>query len=390
MTFNIPTNKVEKLEKIIKRYQKKGANIQFDILEDVVEKGTLFINDPRTCKQTTKPISVKCKKVFVNGQYKINGWCFVGTIQFADNGNIIRLADICFEGLIPEKYRHTKNVCEHCGTIRNRKDTYLIYNQETNEYKQVGKNCLMEYTNGLNADECAEIMSCLDQVETLGELNMYEDDFFAYRGCGCACEETKNILPYAYGLVKSKGCVKGQELSDFYFHNLPQNIWEEQFGDIKLASDDEIKEIMQYANENIESNNDYLRNCALVWTNRYCEYRDFGLMVSFVNTFLKENARQKSLKADKNNSYVGKVGDRITIKVKSARVLYICDNSMYSYYANDSYAMEIIDTEGHTYFWKASTNNFGEGDTITATIKGYKDYKGLKQTILTRGKVVRQ
>ena len=49
--------------------------------------------------------------------------------------------------------------------------------------------------------------------------------------------------------------------------------------------------------------------------------------------------------------------------------------------------MEIIDTEGHTYKWSASTNIIGEGYTIVATVKSHYDYKGIKQTVITRGKV---
>ena len=52
---------------------------------------------------------------------------------------------------------------------------------------------------------------------------------------------------------------------------------------------------------------------------------------------------------------------------------------------------EIIDAQGYTYIWST-----GEPDleskvrkisSISATIKGYREYKGTKQTVITLGKI---
>ena len=397
MKYSIPTNKLEKLEKIIKKYQKKGADITFAIGNKVIEQGTLFVNDDRTHKQYSMPIDVECYEVEVEGSYVISGWQFVGTIDFTENGNIIRLSNSAYKGLVPEKYRHTPRICEHCGTIRNRKDTYLIMSDE-GEFKQVGSSCLLEYTKGLDANTCASIMSCLDQVKTLSNKDY---DFESFKGngfssTGMGVGNTQALKALAIGLVKKQGytrmqdgCGTASDLSNLFFHTLPSDMEEDLFGDVTPASEEEVKAIDEYAKDYFESNNEYMRNASLAWSRRCIEYKDFGLISSFVNTYLKDMQKRQEMSTARVNEHVGNIGDRITFKVAFARVLFVKDNSYYSYYSGASKVWEIIDTDGHTFKWSASfSTEIKPNDTITATVKDHAEYKGLKQTVITRGKVI--
>ena len=396
MKYSIPTSKLEKLEKIIKKYQKKGAFITFQIGNKVTEKGTLYINDDVHHVCNTTKIDVECVEVFVEGTYVVNGWQFVGTIEFTENGNIIRLADSSFEGKVPLKYLHTQKICEHCGKIRNRKDTYLVCNTE-GEFKQVGSSCLLDYTKGLDADECASIMSCLDQVMTLTNKDY---DFKSFMGngfssTGLGVDNTEALKALAIGLVKTHGYKRmedgvgtASDLSSLFFHSFPFDIEEQLYSDVKSASEEEVKKIDEYAKDYFESSNEYMRNASLAWCKKSIEYRDFGLIASFANTYLKDMQRKQEMSINRVNEYVGNVGDKVTFKVASARVLFVKDNSLYSYYASASKVWEIVDTEGHTFKWSASySTEIRPNDTITATVKDHTEYKGLKQSIITRGKV---
>lgn len=400
MKYSIPTTKLEKLEKIIKKYQKKGAHITFQIGNKVTEDGTLFINDAIHHTSYTESIKVECVEVFVEGTYAINDWQFVGTIEFTENGNIIRLADSSFEGKIPVKYLHTPKICEHCGTIRNRKDTYLIYSAE-GEFKQVGSSCLLEYTRGLDANECASIMSCLDQVKTLTnrdyDFSEFKGNGFSYTGLGIG--NTELVKKTALGLVKRHGYTRVEngngtavDLSCMLFHNLSDDVYNDLYGDVVLATDEEVKNIDEYAKDYFNSTNDYMRNASLAWCKKSIEYRDFGLIASFANTYLKDMQKRQEMSINRVNEYVGNVGDKVTFKVASARVLFIKDNSYYSYYAGASKVWEIVDTEGHTFKWSASfSTEIKSNDTITATVKAHSEYEklNLKQTIITRGKIIK-
>lgn len=435
MLYSIPVNRVEKLEKLIKKYQKKGANLSFEVRGDVVEEGTLRIQDPISHTEKCVSIKVACKEVFVDGSYQINGWSFVGVIDFTKNDNIIRLADDSFSGKIPMKYYSTPKICEHCGTIRNRKDTYLIYNEENNEWKQVGSTCLLEYTLGMDADMCASIMSCLDKVKNLGDMDFIRDEFFGngYDSMGCGVEPT-SLKRHAIALVKRYGYNKmfqGQgtaaDLSNFYFKEGVEN-WDALFGSLTLASKEEVKEIDDYANAYLNKVKDamkvavetkdnslylslvntYMYNASLTWLKSFVEYRDFGLISSFVNTFLKEVKKAADNSAKANSQYQGNVGDRITIKINRVKSLYY--KPSYSYYGAGTTVYELLDTNNNVYIWSTTdsldsyfghncswedangnTYSFMDKDgaiTIKATVKEHKEYKGIKQTVITRGKVL--
>lgn len=396
MKYSIPVPRIEKLQKIIAKYQRKGANITLELGGFVTLDGVVSICDKQTHTYHDAQVKVKCQEVFVDGKYIIEDWQFVGTIQFTQNGNIIRLADSSFEGMVPEKYLHTPQVCEHCNTIRNRKDTYLIYNIKTNEFKQVGSKCLLDYTKGLDADECASIMSCLNQMVELGNLECNDDEFFGFKassGFGCG-SDVKN---HALALVKAKGykgscfsCPSYIDLSNFYFkQQRQQDWWKKEYGSIQLATKEEVEAVDEFARQHINDGMGYMRNASLAWLSDCIEYRDFGLICSFANTYLKEVEKAELRKQEAmalDNSWVGNIGDRITIKVAKARPLYYKDNSHKSYYACETTVYKIIDDKGHTFKWSTS-HDVEEGDTIVATVKEHATWKDLKQTVITRGTI---
>ena len=427
MWYSIPVSKLAKLEKIIAKYQKKGANLTFTIGEDVVEDGTLFVTDYVNHYSYNMPIKVACKKVFVDGSYQYNGWSFVGTVEFTDNGNIIRLADSSFEGKVPAKYLHTKKICEHCGTIRNRKDTYLIYNAEQDKFMQVGSSCLLDYTMGMDANMCAEMMACFNRVKEISDRDFSDSDFCGngYDSTGCGMNRD-TILPVAYAYVKQYGYQRmfegkgtAHDVLIMLWHGMHDEEMIKRYESLKMPSDEELKaidtvaqnyinQVMANAEKHIYNYNEYMYNASLAWLKSEIEYRDFGLVASFVNSCLKQFAKD-SEKKQRNNEWVGNVGDRITIKVASARVLYTRDNSWKSYYAGCSYVNEIIDKDGHVYIWSSSEvvdmyiddkihfeddegklHSFKDKDgyiTIVATVKSHSEYKGVKQTVITRGKI---
>ena len=428
MKYSIPLNKLEKLEKIIRRYQKKGANIIFNVGDEVIEDATLTVEDTINHCLKSFPIKVTCKEVFVDGVYVINDWEFVGTIEFTELGNIIRVVDSSFEGMIPEKYLHTPKICEHCGKIRNRKDTYLIFNTMTAEFKQVGSTCLLDYTKGLDANECASIMACLDKVSTLADKDCFADEFFGNGYDSTSYGYSREvILPLVYAYVSKYGyermndgkgtaqdvkiCVLkdwnllGEEMSKFY---------ENRYNSLVMPSDEEMNAIDEFAKAHLEDNFGYMRNASIAWLKKSVEYRDFGLVASFVATYKKEMKKQELQNAkiaDSSNEWVGNVGDRITIKVASIRCLWSnCVEVAWHTYA-ETFFYEIKDEEGHTFTWKSSKNlevRYEENTVmrgscpieetkvlevkpleIVATVKEHSSFRGLKQTVLTRGKVTK-
>jgi hypothetical protein len=104
----------------------------------------------------------------VEGTAIVSGWEFVATLEHTPDGNIVRTYNNDFN--IPERYLTSKSVCEHCGTNRKRKDTYLVRNVETMEYKQVGKSCLRDYTKGMSAEFVSTFWSAFDTFKEFSAM----------------------------------------------------------------------------------------------------------------------------------------------------------------------------------------------------------------------------
>ena len=100
---------------------------------------------------------------------------------------------------------------------------------------------------------------------------------------------------------------------------------------------------------------------------------------------------------DHISEYVGNVGEKITVDV-SVKGIYSFETH-YSYYGETSYIYKFEDKNGNIYTWKTAGcldkkvgNRLvpiqeGEDCTITGTIKDHKEYKGEKETVLTRVKL---
>lgn len=376
--YHIPVDNIKELTKRIKHIQNKGADITFNIGKEVVEEHEL---------NSGAKIAVKCYEVEVEGQYKINDWSFVATIEHSDAGNIIRSINSSLEGKIPAKYRTVGQECEHCHQIRNRKDTFLIHNDKTDEFKQVGRTCLRGYTGGLDAERCAQFVDVFNYLFELEHPKEF-GDFNGFLG-GSVSLSTESIKKTVFGYVKSYGYVSkesAQELSQILF-GVGGNE-----KSVKDATDEEVAEMNAWV-ETVNTNSDYMWNAKTAWTKSSTDYRDVALLASFVKVFLKAKSDIAKRMQDKNNEYVGNVGDRITIKdIKSVRILYTKEGSRYAYNAPSAYVHEIVDGQGHVYVWSSTTffiDDFNDGKLkeIVATVKTHQEYKGLKQTVITRGKI---
>lgn len=379
MVYNIPITHLDRLEKQVQRIRNKGASVVFDVGPEI------YIEDSKL-----PGVFHKCRQVDVEGSYRVNGWDFVATIEHAGDRNIIRAVN---DGLLqdmPDYYLTCSRECEHCHKIRDRKDTYLIRNTSTGEWKQVGRTCLLDYTQGLDAETCALLASFVDSCRDI-QTEGGEDEFLkgGYKRPASDYVSGLAAKKVAYKWVQDHGYIKDGVTTQAVAHQIYENPHAEE------ASDQEIEAVDAWV-QTLPDNNAYFWNAKAAWERPYLEARDLGLISSLISVYFKQQAEQARREAearrnaaDPSNITVGQVGDRITIKAKQARILYTKDNGYKSYYAPNSYVWEIIDEEGHTFIWSASTNDIQAGDTITATVKEFKEFRGRKQTVITRGKVER-
>ena len=95
--------------------------------------------------------------------------------------------------------------------------------------------------------------------------------------------------------------------------------------------------------------------------------------------------RNKNQHIEITNEYVGEVGCKLEdVKVDSFKLVSMFDNTY-----GTTYLYSFIDTEGHTYIWYASKfiANPEKVTAISGRVKDHSEYRGIKQTVLTRCKV---
>ena len=381
--FKIYEGNIDRLEQKITRIQNKCKKFGCEFHYDRVGEEYREYVDDNKIKYLKKFIIVEAE-----GTAKINGWEFVGTIEHLPEQNIIRNIK---EIEIPERYRHTECVCEHCNIKRSRKDTYLVHNLETNEFKQVGSSCLCDFTGGLDAELVASYVALFDELiegEAPGAAHgeMYYDlqevvatAIVAINQCGyvksdpMAGENQTKVRVYDYMMGKSK--------------ERPVN-----FSELYDAAQPEAETIINYYRDlEIEGNNDYLQNLKAYAISGVATTRDFGYIVSMVPSYRRDieraelnRKREEARKAQADASeYYGEIGQRVELSFDKAELV-----TSYSTAYGTNCIYKFIDAEGRVFIW--STGNGIHTDLaikLKGTIKAHNEYRGIKQTELTRCKV---
>lgn len=392
MTYSIYEGNMERLEKKMVRIQNKckkyGCDFHFAVVGEEfkeIETGEYDDNgDPITV--TTRFVLVEAEGVAI-----VNGWQFVASLEHTENGNIINKA---IEVEVPERYYTGSPICEHCGN-KKIKYAYIVMNTETGEFKEVGRSCLKDFTVGMSAEGVAQYTSIFNELIE-GEAPT----------AGHNCEryiEVAEYLKYAAETIRHFGYVKSGEADstrdraeDFYCYDAGwiqgdarRKKLRNLMADINFNKDSEestkmVADAMAWLNSQEESNN-YMHNlktaCGLKWT----KFRNLGIICSLFPTFNKDLELQAKKKAEEENKkvsqHVGKVGERIEIKVKGA-VVVTGWQTQWGY----TCIYKIIDEDGNVFTWKTQSDIPAECKTIKATVKEHKEYNGEKQTEVTRCK----
>lgn len=379
--FYIPVDNYYRLEKKFDKIKNKGGTLNLikgDPIVLALDDGGFA--DPRIQRGTPAwNMSPKYKfyPIEVEGKYEIPGWRFIATIEHTPGGNIIR--NITDEK-IPEKYYDISPECEHCHRIRDRKDTYLIQNTDTGEFKQVGKSCLRDYTGGMDA---AVASAMAEWVKDPSAIKGIEDDLMVPKGSSALFFDADKFKRIAYNYVKEHGYSKDP--------NYIFGIIDAYDGVIKdapkPATDEEIRAVDEWVLNLDTTTNDYYRNAFIAWNLEDLENRHLRLVASLINTYFKAKEKQKQIElAQATTKYAGDVGGKVVVVVANKRLLYM--KSFYTSYhhAEETPVYRIVGEDGNIYIWATQTE-FDVGDTIVATVKSHSEYNGEKQTVITRGKV---
>lgn len=416
----------KKLDKLVRKAERLGCTtVSYQVVgtEDRPycrnDEGHLRpLKDAASCPLNHTPVFIKFNVVEVTGTTpRLAGWSFVATLQHLqdDKGAVINMLRTVpsFEGKLPEKYRTaTPDNCDHCGkVIRTRKDTFVVHNNETDEWKQVGRNCVASFIGGVNPQSVAASLDLL--LEVYGFCSSEEGEGSFGGGAGTYRYGMDNFLSVTAMMVRTEGWVSRSraradenagilgtrataDLVLTYLNPPPTHpvahadhmAWVRAH---PVTDEDKAvaEKAMAYAREDLkakETRSDYEHNLYVATVQSLVEYRTAGITASLIPYYLREVERQVLREKERvsmgDSKHMGAEGERLKMLV--AKLLRV--HTSEGFYGT-TYILKLITNEGNVITWFTSANPelaVGAEVMLDGTVKKHGEYNGVKETVLSR------
>ena len=396
----VPVESLPPLKTKINRLQRRATKcasspITFTITDELV---TLFVREFRG----TQIFQDFCKVVVRGEPPKYNGWKLVARLLHpaqsgAETGNIIN--NVPGEDC-PKSYRTVSSGCAHCGKgWIYRRDTYIV-KSEAGEYKQVGSNCIADFLGHQNPEQVAAQFSLWTDIAESFGFNPEDDDFDDYEGSfrrGVTLVSTSRVLELVaahhrvYGWTTKAQAEKDESKRPSLYGVLtalfPRTKEDHAFA-ATIVPDDADKELAGKALEWIASidpqtDDTYLYNLRTLCASTTVGTRTIGQVCSVISAYRRAMGQIQARKhASETTAHIGTVGEKITTDVTVVSV------RSFEGQFGPRHMNRFADEDGNTLIWWTGTRTFDEGEAvrIAGTVKKHGEYKGYKQTELTRVK----
>ena len=396
--YLIPQCNMEVLQIRIDKLNKKAKKlncepITINTIGTIDKKPPRSINEPVTFSEYEK---IRYNQITITGNAPIiSNWELIASCEQKENGTLIKTIP---DKTYPEHYRE-KLICEHCNSNRFRKYTFIVKNIITQEYKMVGKSCLKDFLGHVDPNFYAEML------EMLIDPDMSEYEKF---NKGETRIDTDFYLSFVAACIREKGWTsrtKAQETdyqatADFAIESIHSKIKpvRDRYGniieypepneyDIKLADN-----ALNWAKNLTDLKNDYLYNINLLAHEQTIKYSDMGFVASIVSSYIrhieKEIEKERKQTAQKEQGISEYVGE---IKQRKDFTLTYTNSFSYDTDFGTTWIHKFLDTEGNIFIWKTNNGLYeveqGNNVTLKGTIKDHVEYRGERQTHITRCKI---
>jgi hypothetical protein len=408
-TYAIPNGKLAEFEANIAKMNRKAVKLGCEPI--TIEKlATIEVTKSHTTKfegiEKTKKYKVPATVIALFGKAPVvGGFEFIARIEYLSDSESMLFHTVPGTGTkIDERFRGLKpGVCEHCKLERVRKDTFVVRNVATGEQKQVGRQCLADYT-GIHTIE--NLAGKAAWLHTFATLRDEIDSYWTGGGYFLNKVDTTEALALTsayiemFGWVPKSACFNGGTPTAGYVAA--------HFSAGDFSKDE--KETMAAARALVESNpkhtaraaevmawiknsladtarSDYELNLVTLATKELTETKHLGIVCSAVSAWQRATNRAveyaKRIDETKNSKPVGTVGERLRdIPVKVTFV-----KAMEATQWGASTLIKFLDQAGNVLTWFASGDRdyeVGQEIKITGTVKGHKAYNGVTETQISR------
>lgn len=337
---------------------------------------------------------------------RIADWDFIATIEHsAGKQNIIRFVPGGSDVRVRDFALADSHECDFCNQKMRRNNTYVVRHAHDNTLRRVGGTCLQKHI-GDAARKLANFSFSMEDL--IGDF--VEEDIGYEGGSGYRAETATDVnetLTVAvmtinqFGFVRSSGYEDGSGLPTarivraalFGYDHREWRGFEAFFESLKTPPDsvkEEVAAILQWFHDLPEDrkDGDYMMSLESIINADYVNGRGVGLLASLPVAYYRDrnDARERAMR--KPSNWVGEKGEKIpetAVKVFYANVL---EGNFGPYQL-----VKMVDDAGNVYTWFNTGKVRVELDSnisIVGTVKDHDEYKGVKQTVLTRvkGKVI--
>ena len=280
--FQIPAENLSKFEEQIAKLSKKSLKLIGEAISPVI----FGYEEKELADGHTHRIY---EVLLTAAAPKMDGWEFVARLDHSnETGTIIRMVPNTIAAL-PEQFRLAKNThCDHCNVTRYRRDTFVVRNEETGEFKQVGSTCLTDFFGHDPAKiaKLAEILGYAYECGRGGEQFVGGDLRYIH---------LQTYLEHVAAMVRRNGWVSGG--AAYQNENLvstrtraSQNMFDVEY-QVEITADDVqlALEAIEWAQSLSQKEylSDYEHNVQVIANATMIEPRSLGIAASIVGVYFK-------------------------------------------------------------------------------------------------------
>ena len=339
------------------------------------------------------------------------GWHFVAVLEplQTDDGACLNLIRELPGRTCPAVYRERIGECDHCRQRRQRNQTFVL-EHESGSYQCVGRQCLKDFL-GCHADPY-QLASWAEMLAQLGTSCEDAGDEDWLEGSGSHRPESWDLQKFLTLTACRIRCFGWLSRGKAREQDRPENAtadkvlrlltpppptasaecrkWEEfSAGHVQSPADEEAAKLaIEWAADADVGQDNYLSNINLIARTGTATRKTAGFAASIIVAHAKALNRQSVQDERLPSQHIGVIGQRIKSLVVTCEKITPHESEY-----GVTGIHKLLDAEGNELVWFASGSKWlteGQMCVVALTPKSHGEFKGRKQTVVSRLTVVKR